>query len=259
MKVKGLSFEYNQRMILNHIDITIPQHQISIILGANGCGKSTLLKNMVKILKPTSGKVVIDNQNINEIRSKKFAKMVSLMPQSPLVPDGITVKELISRGRFPYRKLMQPMSKEDYQIIDEAMELMKISDLANRYVSELSGGQRQRVWIALALVQDGDYLFLDEPTTYLDIQYQIEILDLLKEINLKKGTTIVMVLHDINLAARYGDNLIALSKGKLKADGKPEDVLTPKLIKEVYGLDCKIINDPISNTPLVIPISQKAN
>lgn len=255
LSVENLSAGYDQ-LILKDIDLVIPKNKISIILGSNGCGKSTLLKTMSKLLKASKGQVLLDSQNIHEYSSKTLAQRLGLMPQSPIVPEGITVCDLVSRGRFPYRQTLNPMSQEDYKAVEEAMELMKITPLANRCMDELSGGQRQRVWIALALAQDTDILLLDEPTTFLDIAYQIEILDLLSELNKKKGTTIVMVLHDINLSARYGDYLFALSKGKLIAHGTPKEILTEQLVEEVYGMKCQIIEDPVSCTPLILPIGR---
>lgn len=256
LEIVDLSFGYQNHDILHDISLTVPKNKISIILGANGCGKSTLLKNMCKVLKPTKGHIYLNMQDIYQYPAKQLAQKIGLMPQSPQTPEGITVYDLVSRGRFPYRQLFHAMSKEDHQIIMEAMELMKITPLAKCHVDELSGGQRQRVWLALALAQDTDILFLDEPTTFLDIQYQIEILDLLCDLNKKKGTTIVMVLHDINLAARYGDYIFALSKGKLIRHGKPAEILNASLIEDVYGLKCQIIEDPLSGSPLVLPIGR---
>lgn len=256
LEIKDLSFGYHNEKILKHIDMIIPQNKISIILGANGCGKSTLLKNMCRVLKPTQGKIYLNSQDIFQYSSKKLAQKIGLMPQLPEIPAGITVYDLVSRGRYPYREPFRGMSNKDYEMIDEAMELMGISHLAKSYVDELSGGQRQRVWIALALAQDTDVLFLDEPTTFLDIQYQIEILDLLCDLNQKKGTTIIMVLHDINLSARYGDYIFALSKGQVISHGQPEEILTESLIEQVYGMKCQIIKDPLSNSPLILPIGR---
>ena len=256
LEIVDLSFGYHHQNILQHIDMVVPKNKISIILGANGCGKSTLLKNMCRVLKPTQGNIYLDSQDIFEKSSKVLAKKIGLMPQSPQIPEGITVYDLVSRGRFPYREAFRSMTQKDYDMIEEAMELMGISHLAKCYVDELSGGQRQRVWIALALAQDTDILFLDEPTTFLDIQYQIDILDLLCDLNQKKGTTIVMVLHDINLSARYGDYIFALSKGRIIAHGRPNDILTESLVEEVYGIKCQIIEDPLSHSPLILPIGR---
>ncbi|MFY3790604.1 ABC transporter ATP-binding protein [Ureibacillus sp. MALMAid1270] len=256
LEAKNLHSGYDQNLILKDVSLSIPSNKISIIIGSNGCGKSTLLKTMARLLKPTSGDVHLDNKSIYNIPSKKLAQTVGLLPQSPIVPEGITVADLVGRGRFPHQKMFASWSKKDYEAVATALDMMNISEFADRHIDELSGGQRQRVWIAMALAQQTDILFLDEPTTYLDITYQVEILDLLKDLNTKYGTTIVMVLHDINLSARYADHLFAVKDGKLIAEGSPNEIVTSELIKETFNLDCQVINDPISNTPLVLPISR---
>lgn len=244
---------YHKKIIVNGIDIEIPSNKISVIIGANACGKSTLLKTMARLIKPISGEVALDNKEINSLPSKHLARILGLLPQSPVVPEGITVSDLVARGRFPYQTLLKGLSKEDYAAVEEALDIMGISELANRSVDELSGGQRQRVWIAMALAQQTDILLLDEPTTYLDITYQIEILDLLTDLNRKRGTTIVMVLHDINLSARYADYIFAVREGKLIAQGEPSKIISEDLINKVFGLDCSVIMDPVSGSPLIIP------
>lgn len=249
----NLRLGYTGRVIVNELDVTIPDGKVSIIIGANGCGKSTLLKSFVRLLKPIEGEISLDSQSVDSYPAKKLAQTLGLLPQSPVVPEGIKVADLVARGRFPYRRMLQNLTKEDLEAVQEALEVMGITELCDRSVDELSGGQRQRVWIALALAQQTDILLLDEPTTYLDIAYQVEILDLLTELNRRKGTTIVMVLHDINLSARYADWLFAMRKGSLVAQGTPADVLTPELMEEVYGLRCMILEDPISRTPYVVP------
>ncbi|UYZ13395.1 ABC transporter ATP-binding protein [Brevibacillus sp. WF146] len=255
-QAKQLVAGYGDKKILDGISLQIPSNQISVIIGANGCGKSTLLKTLARIIKPLSGEILLDGQPIHSIPSKQLARVLGLLPQSPIVPEGITVADLVGRGRFPHQSLFGTWSKKDYEAVAEAMEIMDITALANRHVDELSGGQRQRVWIAMALAQQTDMLFLDEPTTYLDITYQIEILDLLTDLNRKYGTTIVMVLHDINLSARYADYVFALRQGKLVAEGKPSEVITSQLIKDVFGLDCMIVRDPVSGAPSVVPIGR---
>ena len=255
-QAKQLVAGYGDKKILDGISLQIPSNQISVIIGANGCGKSTLLKTLARIIKPLSGEILLDGRPIYSIPSKQLARVLGLLPQSPIVPEGITVADLVGRGRFPHQSLFGTWSKKDYEAVAEAMEIMDITALANRHVDELSGGQRQRVWIAMALAQQTDMLFLDEPTTYLDITYQIEILDLLTDLNRKYGTTIVMVLHDINLSARYADYVFALRQGKLVAEGKPSEVITSQLIKDVFGLDCMIVRDPVSGAPSVVPIGR---
>ena len=255
-QANNLHAGYEHKKILHDINLDIPSNKISVIIGANGCGKSTLLKTLAKLIKPSAGEVLLDNKAINKIPPKQLAKIVGMLPQSPIVPEGITVADLIGRGRFPHQALFSGWSKDDYEAVEQAMEIMKITEFADLDIDELSGGQRQRVWIAMALAQQTDILFLDEPTTFLDITYQIEILDLLTDLNKKFGTTIVMVLHDINLSARYADFLFTVKNGELIAEGAPSKIITSELIKETFDLDCMVIEDPISATPLVVPIGR---
>lgn len=256
LEAKSLVAGYDKKVVVNGIDIKVPSNKISVIIGANGCGKSTLLKTLVRLIKPMSGDVILDGKKIKDIPSKQLAKTMGLLPQSPIIPEGVTVLDLVMRGRFPYQSFAKGLSKEDYSIVEKALDMMNIRELSDFYVDELSGGQRQRVWIAMALAQDTDILFLDEPTTYLDLQYQIEILDLLKDLNKKFGTTIVMVLHELNLTSRYADYIFALKKGDLIKEGKPKDIITPHLIEDVFNLKCEVIEDPVSNTPLIVPIGR---
>ncbi len=249
----NLTTGYDKKIIISDLNIKIQTGKINIIIGSNGCGKSTLLKNLARLNKPIKGKITLDQRDVFLYKSKKFAQILGLLPQSPIVPEGISVFDLVTRGRFPHRKFMSNLSREDFDAVNSALSMVNILDLANRKIDELSGGQRQRVWIALALAQETDVLLLDEPTTFLDIQYQVEILDLLFELNRNKGTTIVMVLHDINLSSRYGDYIFALREGKLIAQGEPKNIISEKLMKEVYDLDCIIIKDPLTDEPLIIP------
>lgn len=244
---------YDNKTVIHGVDLVIPDHKISVIIGANGCGKSTLLKTMARLIKPDSGQVALDGKSISRIPPKQLARVVGLLPQSPIVPEGISVADLVGRGRFPHQSLLGGWSRKDYEAVAEAMEIMNITEFANHNIDELSGGQRQRVWIAMALAQQTDILFLDEPTTFLDITYQVEILDLLTDLNRKHGTTIVMVLHDINLSARYADYIFALHSGKLVAQGTPGEVITSTLVKDIFGLECTVIADPVSGSPLVVP------
>lgn len=253
LKANHIMAGYDKKTILEGIDITIPDHQISVIIGANACGKSTLLKTLSRLIQPTAGEILLDGKKITTMPPKELAKVLGLLPQSPVVPEGITVADLVGRGRFPYQSFFKGLGKKDYEAVEEALALMGITDLANRSVDELSGGQRQRVWIAMALAQQTDILLLDEPTTFLDITYQVEILDLLTDLNKKRGTTIVMVLHDINLSARYADYIFAVHKGKLIAQGAPSDIITETLIKKVFDLDCTVISDPVSGSPFIVP------
>ena len=253
LKGNNVVLSYENREIIHGVDITIPPNKISVIIGSNGCGKSTLLKSFARLLKPVAGSIEINDKQLKEFNSKQLAQILGLLPQSPIVPEGISVFDLVSRGRFPYQSFLKGMSNEDKKAVENALKIMDIEEIADRNVDELSGGQRQRVWIAMALAQQTDILLLDEPTTYLDISYQIEILDLLTDINKKHKTTIVMVLHDINLSARYADYIFAINKGKLICEGKPSEVISENLIKQVFDLDCVVIEDPISKTPMIVP------
>ncbi len=253
LKANNIVAGYDKKIIIDGINITIPSNKISVIIGANACGKSTLLKTLSRLIQPVSGEIVLDEKNLTDIPPKQLARVLGLLPQSPVAPEGITVADLVGRGRFPYQSFFKGLGKKDYEAVEEALEIMGITNLANQSVDQLSGGQRQRVWIAMALAQQTDILLLDEPTTFLDISYQVEILDLLTDLNRNRGTTIVMVLHDINLSARYADHLFALHKGKLIAEGPPSDIVTETLIKQVFDLDCKVICDPVSNSPFIVP------
>ncbi|MBN2982370.1 ABC transporter ATP-binding protein [Cohnella algarum] len=255
-QVENLVAGYENKTVIHDVGLVVPGNKISVMIGSNGCGKSTLLKAMARLIKPESGSITLDGKPIGKFPPKELARVVGLLPQSPIVPEGISVADLVGRGRFPHQSLLGGWSKKDYAAVAEAMEIMNITEFANHPIDELSGGQRQRVWIAMALAQQTDILFLDEPTTFLDITYQIEILDLLTDINRKHGTTIVMVLHDINLSARYADHIFALQGGRLVAEGAPSTVITSELIKDVFGLDCTVIEDPVSGSPYVIPIGR---
>jgi len=244
---------YDKKIILNGMDVVIPSNKISVIIGANASGKSTLLKTLARLIRPIAGEIALDGKEIRTIPSKHLAQILGLLPQSPVVPEGIMVSDLVARGRFPYQTFLKGMGKKDYEAVEEALDFMGITELANTSVDELSGGQRQRVWIAMALAQQTDILLLDEPTTFLDIAYQIEILDLLTDLNRKRGTTIVMVLHDINLSARYADYIFAVQKGNLISQGKPANIISEELIKNVFGLDCVVIKDPVSGSPFIVP------
>ncbi|OPX42107.1 putative siderophore transport system ATP-binding protein YusV [Ruminiclostridium hungatei] len=253
LKAGNIVAGYDKKIIIDGINITVPNNKISVIIGANACGKSTLLKTLCRLIKPVSGEILLDDKNINDISPKQLARVLGLLPQSPIAPEGISVADLVGRGRFPYQSFFKGLGKKDYEAVEDALKIMGIADLANRSVDELSGGQRQRVWIAMALAQQTDILLLDEPTTFLDISYQVEILDLLTDLNRSRGTTIVMVLHDINLSARYADYLFALRKGRLVAEGEPSHIISEDLIKQVFDLDCKVICDPVSASPLIVP------
>jgi iron complex transport system ATP-binding protein len=253
LQTTGLVAGYTASPIVKGVDLTVPSGRISVIIGANACGKSTLLKTLARLISPQSGGVVLDGQSIGSIPTKQLARTLGLLPQSPIAPEGIAVADLVGRGRHPHQKLFRTWSAEDDAAVAEALETTGIADLADRAVDELSGGQRQRVWIAMALAQETGVLLLDEPTTYLDVAHQIEVLDLLTDLNRSKGTTIVMVLHDMNMAARYADHIFAMRAGQLIAGGAPTEVITSELISEVFGLDATVIPDPVSGAPMVLP------
>jgi iron complex transport system ATP-binding protein len=243
--------------ILKDITIEIPIGRISVIIGSNACGKSTLLKTMGRLLILRQGSVSLDEKSIEKYKSKELAKTLGFLPQSPLVPEGVKVSDLVGRGRYPYQNVLGTWKKSDYEAVARALEVMNLSSIASRSIDELSGGQKQRVRIAMALAQETEILFLDEPTTYLDISHQVEILDTLTELNKERGITIVMVLHDINLVSRYADYIFAMKDGKLFTEGKPSEIINEKMIFDVFNLHSKVIKDPVSGTPLVVPIGKE--
>ncbi len=253
LSARSLSLAYGDRTVIDALDLDIPPGRITAIIGANGCGKSTLLRALARLLTPSSGTVTLDDTPLRSRSSKEIARVLGLLPQSPIAPEGITVSDLVGRGRHPHQGLLARWSEHDYAVVADALEATGTADLADRSVDELSGGQRQRVWIAMALAQETDVLLLDEPTTFLDVAHQVEVLDLLTDLNRDRGTTIVMVLHDMNLAARYADHVFALRDGRVVADGRPGEVMDSALIRDVFDLDCEVIVDPVSGTPLVLP------
>lgn len=256
LHVKDVSVGYGERTVLDALNVDIKRGTVTSIVGPNGCGKSTLLRTMSRLLNPTKGEIVLDGKSIHDIPTRKLATQLGLLPQTPIAPDGIVVADLVGRGRTPHQGILGRWSQQDYDIVAEALETTGISDLAERSIDELSGGQRQRVWIAMALAQRTETLLLDEPTTYLDVKHQLDVLDLLTELNRDRGTTIVMVLHDLNLAARYSDELVAVSGGKVFAHGHPREVITKENVKSVFGIDSVIITDPVSDQPAVMPIGR---
>jgi iron complex transport system ATP-binding protein len=252
----ALSAGYGDSLIIDGLDLTIPQGQITAIVGANACGKSTLLRTMSRLLKPSIGKVLLDGKSIHAMSPRDLAQTLGLLPQSPIAPEGITVADLVGRGRHPHHGFLSRWTKADDRAVALALETTGTQALAGRAVDELSGGQRQRVWIAMALAQETDLLLLDEPTTYLDICHQIEVLDLLVDLNRARETTIVMVLHDLNLAARYADHLIAMCDGAIHAFGTPQKVLTKNMVRAVFGLESVVMSDPVSGRPLMLPLGR---
>ncbi|MEU5798220.1 ABC transporter ATP-binding protein [Streptomyces sp. SUK 48] len=252
-----VTLAYDQRVIAEQLSVEIPDHSFTVIVGPNACGKSTLLRALSRMLKPSQGKVLLDGQAIGSLPAKQVARTLGLLPQSAVAPDGITVADLVGRGRYPHQGLLRQWSTEDERVVQESMRQTGVAELAERYVDELSGGQRQRVWIAMALAQQTPLLLLDEPTTYLDIQHQIDVLDLCAELHEAQGRTLVAVLHDLNHAARYATHLIALRGGEVIAEGAPNDIVTAELVERVFGLKCQVIEDPETGTPLVVPAARK--
>ncbi|MCI2958477.1 ABC transporter ATP-binding protein [Agromyces atrinae] len=256
LSVEGLALGYGDQTVITGLDLVVPPGRITAIVGANACGKSTLLRSMSRLLAPRAGRVVLDGREVHRMPAKELARTLGLLPQSPIAPEGITVADLVGRGRHPHQGILSRWSAADDLAVAEALEATHTVDLADRPVDELSGGQRQRVWIAMALAQQTDLLLLDEPTTFLDVSHQVEVLDLLTDLNRSRGTTIVMVLHDLNLAARYADHLIALQAGTVHAAGEPVDVLTEDCVRAVFGLDSRVIVDPTSGKPLMLPLGR---
>lgn len=251
-----LKLSYENTCIIDGMSLEIPKGQITALVGPNGCGKSTLLRGISRLLKPQHGKVVLNGQDIWNMPTKELAKRLGILPQGPVAPEGLTVHELVAQGRYPHQSWLQQWSAEDERITREALEITGVSVFADRPVDTLSGGQRQRAWIAMTLAQDSDLILLDEPTTFLDLAFQIEVLDLLQQLNIERGKTIIMVLHDLNHACRYADFLIAVRDGEIAAQGVPHQVVTEELVRQVFSIDCRIIADPVTDTPLVVPIGK---
>ncbi|MGD7002800.1 ABC transporter ATP-binding protein [Corynebacterium halotolerans] len=256
LTARGVSLGYGERSIITGLDLEVPPGRITSIVGPNGCGKSTLLRSLSRLLRPTAGDVLLDDTPLGSRSGKELARTLGLLPQTPVAPEGIVVADLVGRGRHPHQGLMGRWSTHDYEVVARSLTATATMELSERAVDELSGGQRQRVWIAMALAQETDILLLDEPTTYLDIANQLEVLDLLTDLNREQGTTIVMVLHDLNLAARYSDYLVAMHHGRIHSQGGPDHVVTPETMAEVFGVRAEVHADPVSGTPLVMPMGR---
>jgi iron complex transport system ATP-binding protein len=253
IETKNLTLSYGDTLIINELDLKIPKGEITVFIGGNGCGKSTLLRSIARLLKPKAGSIILDGNAIAKQSTKEIAKKMAILPQSPSAPEGLTVLQLVKQGRYPYQSWLKQWTEEDEKKVHDALQATSLLDLQERTVDSLSGGQRQRAWIAMTLAQDTDIILLDEPTTYLDMTHQIEILDLLFELNEKENRTIVMVLHDLNLACRYAHNVVAIKNQTIYAQGKPEYIVNCNLVKEVFGMDCQVTIDPLFGTPLCIP------
>lgn len=252
LRAEGVTLRYDQRVVSRDLSVEIPAGEFTVIIGPNACGKSTLLRSLSRLLRPAAGQVRLDGRPLASFKAKEFARTVGLLPQSSIAPEGITVVDLVSRGRFPYQGIIRQWTDADEQAVRDAMAATNVADLATREVAELSGGQRQRVWAAMAIAQQTPILLLDEPTTFLDLTHQIEMLDLFARLH-RSGTTIVAVLHDLNQAARYATHLIVMKDGAVVAADRPARVLTEELVHEVFELNCLVIDDPASGTPLIVP------
>lgn len=255
LRTEAATIGYDKRVISERLSVSIPDESFTVIVGPNACGKSTLLRGLSRLLKPRSGQVILDGADIHSYKAKEVARRIGLLPQTSIAPDGITVADLVARGRYPHQNLIRQWTETDERAVADAMEVTAVTDLSGRFVDELSGGQRQRVWVAMVLAQETSILLLDEPTTFLDITHQIELLELFTDLNLA-GRTVVAVLHDLNHAARYGTHLIAMKDGAVVAEGVPSEIVTAELVEEIFGLRCLVVPDPVSGTPSVVPIGR---
>ena len=254
LAAEGVRLGYGDRTIVDDLDLEIVHGTITTVIGPNGCGKSTLLRALGRLLAPSRGQVLLDGRRIDRMPTKEVATVLGLLPQAPTAPEGLTVGDLVARGRHPHQAWYRQWSGDDEEAVAEALAWTGIADLAERPVDELSGGQRQRAWISMALAQGTELLLLDEPTTFLDLSHQVEVLELVTRLNTERGRTVVMVLHDLNLAARYADRLVAMKDGVIRAQGTPAEVITEPLLREVFGLDARVVPDPVAGTPMVVPI-----
>lgn len=253
LRANNLTLGYGDSIIIDSLDIEIPKGEITVLIGSNGCGKSTLLRSLARLLKPKDGEVILDQKDISQMKTKDVAKKMAILPQGPSTPEGLTVYQLVKQGRHPYQSFTKRWSGEDEEAVNKALVDTNLEELKDRTVDSLSGGQRQRAWIAMTLAQDTDTLLLDEPTTYLDMTHQIEVLDLLFDLNKDHGRTIVMVLHDINLACRYADHIVAVRDQTVYTQGKPEEVISCEMMHNVFDMMCDVREDPLFGTPMCIP------
>lgn len=251
---EGITLGYGGAPVISGLDLEVPTGAITSIIGPNGCGKSTLLRGLSRLLAPTTGRVTLDGQDIHAMPQRELATLIGLLPQSPLAPDGLSVGELVGRGRHPHQSWLRQWSRSDGEVVQHAMELTRTTDLADRQISDLSGGQRQRAWIAMVLAQETQTLLLDEPTTYLDLAHSIEVLDLVTALRRDLARTVVMVVHDLNLAVRTSDHLVVMHAGRIVASGDPADVVTPELLREVFRLEVLVVEDPVTGGPIIVPV-----
>ena len=250
ISVKNLKVAYEDNVIIENMNLSIPKGKITIIIGANGCGKSTLLKTISRINKPSEGEIFINNKNIKKVKEKDIAKEAAFLPQGPVAPAGLTVRELVAYGRFPHQKMIGGLTSHDKEVIEWAIRETGLSEFSDRQIENLSGGQRQRAWIAMTLAQETEIIMLDEPTTYLDMSYQLEVLEVLQKLNREKNITVVIVLHELNNACRFADNIVGLKKGKLVCQGRPIEVINKENLKEIYGIEAKLVNSEDGSYPI---------
>ncbi|NNN29002.1 ABC transporter ATP-binding protein [Streptomyces sp. S3(2020)] len=256
LRAEGLRLAYDDRVVVEDLDVLIPTGRVTAIVGANACGKSTLLRALARLLTPKAGTVHLDGRSVHSMPTRLLAQQLGILPQSPLAPEGLTVIDLVGRGRSPHQTWWRQWSSADEEAVREALRATAMTDLAHRAVDELSGGQRQRAWIAMAVAQGTPVMLLDEPTTYLDLAHQIDVLDLITDLNRQQGRTVVMVLHDLNQACRYADHVIAMKAGRIVGEGAPAEVVTAATVEDVFGLRCVVGEDPVSRTPMVVPIGR---
>jgi len=258
LEARGVTLFYGERTISRDLTFRVPDGRFTVIVGPNACGKSTLLRALARIIRPGAGQVVLDGKQIDRVPARQVARTLGLLPQSSVAPEGITVADLVARGRYPHQTFLQRWSEADETAVAGAMRTARVADIAGRAVDELSGGQRQRVWIAMVLAQETPILLLDEPTTFLDIAHQIELLNLLRDLNRRQGSTVVAVLHDLNQACRYADHIVAMRDGRIVAHGDPRSVMTAERVQEVFGLASVVIDDPVTGDPLIVPLDEPA-
>lgn len=256
VKTNDLSIGYTDNLLFENLNLSIPRGEISVFVGSNGCGKSTLLRSIARLLKPQEGSILLEGKEVHSMSSREVAKKMGILPQSPVSPEGLTVHDLVKQGRYPHQSWLKRWTEEDTEKVEAAMKATRVDQFRDKPVDELSGGQRQRAWIAMTLAQDTEIILLDEPTTYLDMTHQIEILDLLFELNETQGRTIIMVLHDLNLASRYAHNIIAIKDGAVFGQGTPENVINCDLVRSVFGMECQVSKDPLFGTPHCVPFGR---